>query len=98
MLKSNVARYLLLSLAVGLITGCAKNSETSTQPVVSGLKQTTTENAQVAESGRPGKPAGSLITEATLNKAVLLDKTYLYGSSLQFSSIVDGDISTVNLS
>jgi len=57
-------------------------------PAVADVRSTLTE-LQV-----PAKPAGALVSEITLNKSAILNREFNYSSSLQFSSIVDGAIST----
>jgi len=102
-------RLLALSLTVAL-AACAKKSDNNTAgsaaPIVASMNQTTAKTEipaiaakpatanHAAVTGSAAKPAGALISEVTLNKASILGKSFNYSSSLQFSSVVDGDIST----
>lgn len=77
---------------VPVVAEMKQTRTTEETPAVSGSALVTVDDAQPAPI--PAKPAGSLISEVTLNKASLLGRSFNYSSSLQFSSIVDGDIST----
>ncbi|MGZ3656973.1 MAG: zinc-dependent metalloprotease, partial [Bdellovibrionota bacterium] len=109
MVNKTVFRFVVLSLALSL-GACAKKSGDSAAapaaPVVASIVQTKTaddvpaqpaqgaSNGSPAKAAVPGMPAGSLVNEVTLNRASILNRTFNYSSSLQFSSIVDGSIST----
>ncbi len=106
MANLNSFYFLILSLSLAL-SACAKRGEekSAPQPIVASMKQTYTSAAQenvspvllpdgTTQPAQPGKPAGALISEVTLSKAALLERVFNYSSSLQFSSVVDGKIST----
>ncbi|RYZ96360.1 MAG: hypothetical protein EOP11_23585, partial [Proteobacteria bacterium] len=76
---------LVSTLSMLVLGACAKNE--SYPPLVSGIKQTDASVNSFAPSG--GK---AVVSEITLRKEALLNRTFLYGVSLQTSSMKDGDI------
>ena len=72
-------------LATLFLVACAK-TEPAYPPLVSGLKQTTQFNALLPNG------QNEVVTEVTLRKGALFGRTFLYGASLQTSSIKDGEI------
>lgn len=108
MAPKTVFRLLVLSLAFAACAKKGSDAAAPAAPVVSAVVQTKTtdevpaqlakpasmDGSTPAQPATPGMPAGSLLNTVTLNKASLLNRVFNYSSSLQFSSIVDGSLST----
>lgn len=92
----------VLALTALTLAGCSKQKEEarSFAPVVAEMKQSVLAEAKQATAATAtmpalaAKPAGAVVSEVTLNKASLLGRVFNYSASLQFSSIVDGDLAT----
>ena len=68
-----------------VLAGCAKSN--SYPPLVAKLEQS---NASIRTLG--ATPAPAVVTDVTLRKAALFDRVFLYGVTLQTSSMKDGEI------
>lgn len=91
--------FVLFALALGL-NACSKNKSDTDSPVVHRIEQKQA-NAVIEpiRDGnnaivQPGRPAGSIESKITLRKSSILNRMFLYGAALQFSSMVDGDTAT----
>lgn len=73
-------------LATLFLVACAK-TEPAYPPLVEGIKQTTQFNALLPNG------QNEVVTEVTLRKGALFGRTFLYGATLQSSSVKDGEIS-----
>lgn len=87
-MKKVVSTLALLFLTLGL-SACARKSEHP--PIVKELKQYTVPvtGASAKASAQP-----AVVTEVTLRKSSILGRSFLFGASLQFSSINQEDIQT----
>lgn len=81
-------KFSLFLLCLGLVA-CAKNE--SRPPMVAEMKQTKVTRTASATALPKGQSA--VVSEITLTRSALLNRTFLYGTSLQTSSMQDGDIS-----
>src|SRR5688572_13510373 len=102
-MSRNSSFYFLLPVLALALNSCSKKSESqpSALPQVVATVDSTpvadTRNPVVNEKNeivRPGIPAGSVSSKVTFEKATILNRTFLYGASLQFSSIVEDEIAT----
>jgi hypothetical protein len=85
-------RLTLLSLFAALtLSACSKEKENSSPQLNAELKQEKVPAPSIAANSL-GSRSEAVKTEITIQKSGLLNRTFLYGSSLQFSSLKeDGD-------
>lgn len=81
-----------LVIALVLFTSCSKNKEHT--PVVSNLVQEKVSLPKNLSALALERNPVAISTKITMNKSAILGRTFLYGSSLQFSSMNDGDMDT----
>jgi Met-zincin len=89
--------FVLSVLALSTFASCAKHSET--QGAIAGIQQTTSSVAGVAsETSALGRDTTKVESVIKLRKSAVLNRPFLYGAGLQFSSIVDGKLKTAMMS
>ena len=100
-LLARISVLLTLPLA---ISACSKSQDSASQaPVVTSIEQSVVSVPSWVEDNAAGSNpnAPAISTKLTLAKSELLNRTFLYGSSLQFSSLKDptlGDTALMGLS
>jgi len=97
-MSRNRSFLFLLPILAFTLGGCSKDSDM--EPMVRALEQKRIKDAQEPVRGPdgevvvPGKGVDSVTTRMTLKKSAILNRTFLYSASLQFSSIVEDEIAT----
>lgn len=85
-------RSLLALTVLCTLFSCAKSDKSSLPPLVAGLKQ------EAAFTGMLPTSSPAVSTEVTLRRAALFNRTFLYGTSLQTSSMKEeGEEEPTNL-
>lgn len=84
-------------VATAVLAGCSKEKQTAYEPLVVGMKQEAAVATSVAKpeaklQSLKAVNYNSVVTEVTLRRSSLMGRTFLYGTSLQFSSIPEEEI------
>ncbi|MGZ3712155.1 MAG: zinc-dependent metalloprotease, partial [Bdellovibrionota bacterium] len=90
-------KFVLFFIFAGSValTGCSKDkAQVSYQPLVVAMKQEAAKETPKLMSLQTLQPNSrqAIVTEVTLRRSALFNRTFLYGTSLQFSAVKEDDI------